>query len=97
MQLAQTAASAGPVNGLDRSPATATWGWAPVEADGDIRALRRGLVASGVSRWGGGVGAVVSWWVVDATVGSDLERALDAAVPAWLASEWSLEDVRFGV
>lgn len=28
---------------------------------------------------------VVSWWVVD------------AAVPAWLASDWSLEDVRFGV
>lgn len=44
-----------------------------------------------------GVGAVVSWWVVDAAVGSDLERALDEAVPAWLAADWPLERVRFGV
>jgi hypothetical protein len=44
-----------------------------------------------------GVGAVVSWWVVDAAVGSDLERALEDAVPAWLASEWPLVGIRFGV
>jgi hypothetical protein len=44
-----------------------------------------------------GVGAVVSWWVVDGAVDSDLERALDAAVPAWLAAEWPLENIRFGV
>lgn len=44
-----------------------------------------------------GVGAVVSWWVVDRAVGSDLERALDAAVPAWMAAEWPLENIRFGV
>lgn len=44
-----------------------------------------------------GVGAVVSWWVVDAAAGTPLEAALDAAVPAWLAREWPLSGVRFGV
>jgi hypothetical protein len=44
-----------------------------------------------------GVGAVVSWWVVDEAVGTDLEAALDEAVPAWLASAWPLRGVRFGV
>jgi RimJ/RimL family protein N-acetyltransferase len=44
-----------------------------------------------------GVGAVVSWWVVDAAVGTPVERALDDAVPAWLASHWPLEGIRFGV
>jgi hypothetical protein len=44
-----------------------------------------------------GVGAVVSWWVVDEAVGTDLEAALDEAVPAWLASAWPLSGVRFGV
>jgi len=44
-----------------------------------------------------GVGAVVSWWVVDDAVGTELERALDDAVPAWLASAWPLEGIRFGV
>ncbi len=44
-----------------------------------------------------GVGAVVSWWVVDDAVGTALERALDEAVPAWLAVDWPLEGIRFGV
>ena len=44
-----------------------------------------------------GVGAVVSWWVVDDAVGTELERALDDAIPAWLASAWPLEGIRFGV
>jgi RimJ/RimL family protein N-acetyltransferase len=44
-----------------------------------------------------GVGAVVSWWVVDEAIGTDLEAALDEAVPAWLASAWPLRGVRFGV
>ena len=44
-----------------------------------------------------GVGAVVSWWVVDDAVGSAIERALDEAVPAWLAADWPLKGIRFGV
>ncbi|WP_370147672.1 N-acetyltransferase [Streptacidiphilus sp. EB129] len=35
-----------------------------------------------------GADAEVSWWVVDAQVGTQLERDLDALVPAWLAQEW---------
>jgi hypothetical protein len=42
-------------------------------------------------------GAVVSWWVVDEQVGSDLDAALDEIVPTWLASIWSLRDIRYGV
>jgi hypothetical protein len=44
-----------------------------------------------------GVGAVVSWWVVDDAVGTALEAALDEAVPRWLDEVWPLEGVRFGV
>jgi len=44
-----------------------------------------------------GVGAVVSWWVVDDAVGSAIEQALDEAVPAWLAADWPLKGIRFGV
>lgn len=44
-----------------------------------------------------GVGAVVSWWVVDDAVGTPLEAALDEAVPRWLAEGWPLAGVRFGV
>ena len=44
-----------------------------------------------------GVGAVVSWWVVDHAVGTAIEQALDEAVPTWLAAEWPLAGVRFGV
>jgi hypothetical protein len=40
--------------------------------------------------------AVVSWWVVDRLVGSDVERGLDAFVPAWLESAWPFEEVRPG-
>jgi hypothetical protein len=32
-----------------------------------------------------GTDAVVSWWVVDDAVGTDLERALGELVPLWLA------------
>lgn len=38
-----------------------------------------------------GVDAEVSWWVVDAAVGSPLEQALDALVPAWLEARWPFE------
>ena len=44
-----------------------------------------------------GIDAVVSWWVVDAAVGSPLEAALDEVVPAWLADAWPLQNVRYGV
>ena len=37
--------------------------------------------------------AVVSWWVVDEAVGSDLERALDELVPRWLADTWGFRNV----
>jgi RimJ/RimL family protein N-acetyltransferase len=38
----------------------------------------------------GDAGAEVSWWVVDALVGTGVERALDEFVPRWLAEEWAL-------
>ena len=41
--------------------------------------------------------AVVSWWVVDAAVGSPLDRALRDGVPRWLATEWPFARVRYGV
>lgn len=41
--------------------------------------------------------AVVSWWVVDAEAGGELEAALATTVPRWLAAEWPLERVRYGV
>jgi hypothetical protein len=39
--------------------------------------------------------AVVSWWVVDKAVGSDLERALDEFVPRWLADTWQFRSVQY--
>ncbi len=42
-----------------------------------------------------GADAEVSWWVVDDLLGSDLERALDEFVPAWIASAWPLEEPRY--
>lgn len=43
-----------------------------------------------------GIDAVVSWWVVDEMVGSDLDGALGQFVPDWLATTWGLS-ARFGV
>lgn len=43
----------------------------------------------------GGADALVSWWVVDAAVGSSLERALDEFVPRWLADEWRFRNVHY--
>ncbi|AUG80801.1 hypothetical protein CFP65_6134 [Kitasatospora sp. MMS16-BH015] len=37
--------------------------------------------------------AEVSWWVVDSQVGTELEQALDATVPRWLAEEWPFAKV----
>jgi hypothetical protein len=44
-----------------------------------------------------GADAVVSWWVVDEAAGTELERALDAFVPRWLAAEWPFRAPRIGV
>lgn len=41
--------------------------------------------------------AVVSWWVVDDLVGSELEQTLDAFVPRWLHEHWPFTRIRFGV
>jgi hypothetical protein len=38
----------------------------------------------------GAVDAESSWWVVDRLVGTDVERALDAALPRWFAERWPL-------
>jgi hypothetical protein len=40
-----------------------------------------------------GTDAVASWWVVDAAVGTDLERELEAFVPRWLAGTWQFKNV----
>jgi hypothetical protein len=42
-----------------------------------------------------GADADISWWVVDELVDSDVERALDELVPAWVAAEWPLERPRY--
>jgi hypothetical protein len=42
-----------------------------------------------------GTDAVASWWVVDDSAGTELERALDDFVPRWLAETWGFQAVRF--
>jgi hypothetical protein len=42
-----------------------------------------------------GSDALVSWWVVDAAAGSNLERALADAVPRWLADTWRFRAVHY--
>lgn len=37
----------------------------------------------------------VSWWVVDDLAGSEVEQALAAFVPAWVAADWPLARPRF--
>lgn len=37
----------------------------------------------------------VSWWVVDELVGGDMERALDALVPQWIAADWPFRQPRY--
>ncbi|MFD8753331.1 N-acetyltransferase [Kitasatospora sp. NPDC059577] len=39
-----------------------------------------------------GADAEISWWVVDDRVGTELERALDALVPRWIAEEWPFRE-----
>jgi hypothetical protein len=42
-----------------------------------------------------GTDATVSWWVVDAAVGSDLERALVEFAPRWLLETWGMRAVHW--
>jgi hypothetical protein len=42
-----------------------------------------------------GTDAVVSWWVVDDAVGTDLEHALEELVPRWLAETWPFRSVDY--
>lgn len=42
-----------------------------------------------------GADAEISWWVVDAQVGTLLEAAFDAFVPQWIATEWPLRRPRY--
>ncbi|QFZ21793.1 GNAT family N-acetyltransferase [Saccharothrix syringae] len=41
--------------------------------------------------------ALISWWVVDEHVGTDLERALDEFVPKWIAEVWPFTSPRYGI
>ena len=42
-----------------------------------------------------GSDAEICWWVVDAQVGTGLERALDALVPRWIAAAWPFTHPRY--
>lgn len=42
-----------------------------------------------------GADAEISWWVIDSLVGSELEAALDAFVPAWIERDWPLDNPRY--
>lgn len=44
-------------------------------------------------RWPPGTDAFVSWWVVDAAVGTVLEATLAEFVPEWLARAWGFRAV----
>ena len=42
-----------------------------------------------------GADAEISWWVVDAMVGTEVQRALDTLVPRWIASDWPFTQPRY--
>jgi hypothetical protein len=42
-----------------------------------------------------GTDSVVSWWVVDRMVDTDLDRALEKFVPGWLAETWGFRAVHY--
>jgi hypothetical protein len=42
-----------------------------------------------------GADGEVAWWVVDEKVGTELEQALDALVPQWIATAWPFQKPRF--
>jgi hypothetical protein len=39
--------------------------------------------------------AVVSWWVIDEMLGSELEHALQDFVPRWLAGTWGFAHIHY--
>ncbi|MFD1151226.1 GNAT family N-acetyltransferase [Saccharothrix hoggarensis] len=41
--------------------------------------------------------AQISWWVVDEHVGTELEEALDAFVPEWIAEVWPFTRPRYAI
>ncbi len=43
----------------------------------------------------GDADAIVSWWVVDDAMGTDLERAVDGFVPTWMTDTWGFKQVRY--
>ncbi|MFI6564274.1 N-acetyltransferase [Streptomyces sp. NPDC050534] len=42
-----------------------------------------------------GADADISWWVVDDLVDGEVERALDALVPKWIAADWPFQQPRY--
>jgi hypothetical protein len=42
-----------------------------------------------------GADADISWWIIDALVGTDLEAALDEFVLGWIATRWPLQAPRY--
>jgi hypothetical protein len=42
-----------------------------------------------------GADADISWWVAECALGSDVEQALDAFVPTWIAAAWPLHQPRY--
>ncbi|MBM7516059.1 GNAT family N-acetyltransferase [Nocardioides nitrophenolicus] len=42
-----------------------------------------------------GADAEISWWVVESALGSEVEAALDAFVPRWIATNWPLARPRY--
>ncbi len=42
-----------------------------------------------------GADADISWWVVDALVGTPVDDALDALVPQWIGTAWPFQAPRF--
>jgi hypothetical protein len=39
--------------------------------------------------------ALVSWWLVDHAVGTELERELEGLLPRWLAETWGFRSVHY--
>jgi hypothetical protein len=66
------------------------------EADVDIDyPAGMGSRVSARRRLAAGQDTVVSWWVVDDAVGTDLERTLGELIPAWLAETWRFRSVHY--
>ncbi|MCD4532832.1 GNAT family N-acetyltransferase [Nocardioides sp. cx-169] len=42
-----------------------------------------------------GADAEISWWVIDACVGTEVHTALNSFVPQWVATSWPLERPRY--